>query len=377
MRRRGALLLLLATPSLGATLRAQQAELRVDALAGRATYEGFLPSGLAVIAPTLAVRWPAALVDAAGSVTRYQSGNVAVQGALSGSLFGGPWGAWRGELAGSVGGATHQTVGSTGSLLVHGRLHRLAEPGGVWVGAGLGQTLDRASPRPVLQLSLGAWLRRGPTALSLVARPTRLDRDLVYTDIEALVRVALPRLELDLGGGVRTGAIVGERDAWGEAGAVAWLTPRVGLLGSVAGFPTDPARGLVGGHAATFGLRIATRARRVPLVREDERIARLVAAIRTPAEAPELETAAAGRGRRLLRVRAPAAARVEVMGDFTAWEPAALRLVAPGVFEGIFAMAPGPRRLNLRVDGGEWRVPRGATPVADEFGGEAGLLVVP
>jgi hypothetical protein len=184
-------------------------------------------------------------------------------------------------------------------------------------------------------------------------------------------------VELDLGGGVRGGTLFGERDAWAEAGVLAWLTPRVGLTASLASFATDPARGLVGGEVATFGVRVATRARRVPMTREDERIARLVAALRSPPAAPELETAAAGRGRRRLRVRAPGADRVEIMGDFTGWEPAALTPKGRGVFEAVFPMAPGARRLNLRVDGGAWRVPRGTTAVADEYGGEAGLLVVP
>jgi hypothetical protein len=80
--------------------------------------------------------------------------------------------------------------------------------------------------------------------------------------------------------------------------------------------------------------------------------------------------------RRTLRVRAPAASRVEVMGDFTEWEPAAL-VPAGDVFSATFELSTGSHRLVVRIDGGPW-MPAANTPaVDDDFGGRVGLLVVP
>jgi len=39
-------------------------------------------------------------------------------------------------------------------------------------------------------------------------------------------------------------------------------------------------------------------------------------------------------------------------------------------------LAAGVHRVNVRVDGGEWRVPTGLSAVDDDFEGKVGLLVV-
>jgi hypothetical protein len=40
-------------------------------------------------------------------------------------------------------------------------------------------------------------------------------------------------------------------------------------------------------------------------------------------------------------------------------------------------IAPGPHRVAIRVDGGPWRVPPNLPRVADDFGGEVGIVIVP
>jgi hypothetical protein len=39
-------------------------------------------------------------------------------------------------------------------------------------------------------------------------------------------------------------------------------------------------------------------------------------------------------------------------------------------------LSTGAYQMNVRVNGGEWLVPPGLTPLKDEFGGTTGLLVV-
>jgi hypothetical protein len=78
---------------------------------------------------------------------------------------------------------------------------------------------------------------------------------------------------------------------------------------------------------------------------------------------------------RVLRVRAPGATHVEVMGDFTDWEPVELTL-SDGVFSGSFALTSGSHRMAVRLDGGAWSPAANTPAVDDDFGGKVGLLVV-
>jgi len=78
----------------------------------------------------------------------------------------------------------------------------------------------------------------------------------------------------------------------------------------------------------------------------------------------------------VIRIDAPRDAVVEVATSATDWTPA--RLVHDGErFALRVALASGAHRVAVRVNGGAWRAPRGLTRVDDEFGGAAGIVVVP
>lgn len=79
---------------------------------------------------------------------------------------------------------------------------------------------------------------------------------------------------------------------------------------------------------------------------------------------------------RVLRVRAPGAKRVEVMADFTSWDPIVLS-VTPAGFEHAAPIDAGTHRLLVRIDGGDWRPAANTPAVSDDLGGRVGLLVVP
>jgi hypothetical protein len=81
-------------------------------------------------------------------------------------------------------------------------------------------------------------------------------------------------------------------------------------------------------------------------------------------------------GVRALTIRGVRAERVELAGDFTDWQPVALERTRGPAWELSVELAPGVYRLNVRIDGGAWQVPRGATPQQDEFGGVVGLIIV-
>jgi hypothetical protein len=103
-----------------------------------------------------------------------------------------------------------------------------------------------------------------------------------------------------------------------------------------------------------------------------------------PALPPVVRTAAAafavqpaGGGRYALRVRVPAARLVELSGDFTGWQPVAMRRATADLWEVVVPIVPGTHHLNIRVDGDAWRAPPGTTTVTDDFNGTVGVIVVP
>jgi hypothetical protein len=79
---------------------------------------------------------------------------------------------------------------------------------------------------------------------------------------------------------------------------------------------------------------------------------------------------------RTISVRAPSARRVEVMGDFSDWEPLSLA-PAGDLFVVRVAMSSGTRRLVVRIDGGEWAPAANTPAVDDDLGGRVGLVLVP
>ena len=79
---------------------------------------------------------------------------------------------------------------------------------------------------------------------------------------------------------------------------------------------------------------------------------------------------------RVVRVRATGAARVDIKGDFTDWQEVSLSPTGE-VFERAMVVGPGTHHLLVRIDGGAWRPAANTPAVDDDFGGRAGLLVIP
>jgi hypothetical protein len=90
---------------------------------------------------------------------------------------------------------------------------------------------------------------------------------------------------------------------------------------------------------------------------------------------PVVQLSGAG-ARRLLRVTATGARRVEIMADFTDWSPLELGR-SGGPFERELELSAGTHRMLVRIDGGAWRPAANTPAVDDDLGGRVGLLVVP
>jgi hypothetical protein len=79
---------------------------------------------------------------------------------------------------------------------------------------------------------------------------------------------------------------------------------------------------------------------------------------------------------RTVRIHMPDAKTVDIIGDFTGWEPRVMTRNG-AAFESMLRVTSGTHRLMIRIDGGEWRPPANTPAVDDDFGGRVGLLVVP
>lgn len=78
-----------------------------------------------------------------------------------------------------------------------------------------------------------------------------------------------------------------------------------------------------------------------------------------------------------LSIRAPAAERVDVYGDWNGWTALPARRAANGVWYVDVALQPGEYRYAFRVNRDAWRVPEQAATATDDFGGESAFVTVP
>jgi hypothetical protein len=174
--------------------------------------------------------------------------------------------------------------------------------------------------------------------------------------------------------GWRTGQADRVDLGWISVGATFPINGRLLATATVGNYPADLLQRLPGARFVALSIRLPSRS---AFPRRDDRS---VAATRpTPSTDGIIlriaNTDSAGTAR-IVRVRAPASERVEIMADFTDWMPVALVKTPEGVWEITVPVARGAHRLNVRLDGGDWLVPTNVARVTDEFGGVVGLVLV-
>jgi hypothetical protein len=168
--------------------------------------------------------------------------------------------------------------------------------------------------------------------------------------------------------GARFAASRASRAGFGSLELSARVLPNVWLVGA-AGVGPELARSI--GERTRFsmlGLRFAYASRDV---------------VASPVAKPVVDVgstltiAAIDSANYLFSLRLPDARQVELSGEFTHWQPVKLVRAPDGRWVVRLRVAPGAYRMNVRVDGGRWQAPPGTTPIADDFGGSAGVVVVP
>lgn len=271
----------------------------------------------------------------------------------------------------------------TSSWLGFGRAHLLGRSGGAWIGMGGGGVRRERRTLGAATGELGVWAHRGEQRVSLSAATVRTStvstvifsdqtvlrvREPVgYADVALAAHGAWRAFELDASAVVRH-AWKGDVASAGAAsiGGAWWATPYVGLAAAVGRQLSDPMRGTARARYATIALRLSAerhgpaRASPVP----------------PPTGGATIVATPVGRGDALVRVEAPGARGVELMGDFTGWEPVPLERRGDA-WTLRLTMRPGPHHVLVRIDGGAWEPPANLPQIDDEFGGRVGLMVVP
>ena len=367
--------------------RTPRVTLTLDAGAASVGWDEYLRSSALTLTPAGRLDWTHGTVTARGALSQFRGGNRSWQGALAGALLVPLGEGLVGQLGASgsstyYDGAVEGPEGSNqaGSLMGEARVHTTGGRGGFWFGATAGAATDGFDRTGVVQGELAAWRHVAGVTATAAVRPAQVGA-LSFMDTEGALRWWW-RARLELAGtvGVRAGDTGGGARVWQELVASWWLAPRLAVVAGAGRFPTDVLNGVPGARYAALSVRVASRPP-----------ARLEAAARPsraalPATAPlallralpagDMVVRVTATGETLVRLRAPEATTVELMGDFTDWEPVALARAADGMWERRFSLAPGTYRFNVRRDGGAWEVPSGVTALPDDLGGEAGLLVV-
>jgi hypothetical protein len=408
-----ALVLVVPVSSMGA----QQLVSRLEAGAVTSTRDGALPDNVFSVRPAINLDLPNLAFSASGSAIRtresWQLGGGHASGTISSpDLFG-----VRGELSGSANRIAYDASVHSDQFDARARLHMRFGRGGVWIGGGLDRPMHIPVVSSVEVTGGGAWTRVGRatvsttvtsffftkvasssdssgaisctgtteaitgTGLDRAARssvsiepgapsrvPSECRRESRFSDVEGAIEWSFGPIELAAQGGYRVGGsydVTPESRRWAAATATYWLTGQLAAVIGGGRQPANPARGLPARSYANLGVMLAywpIPKRRVPVA--------------SSATVVGFDVRDAGSSQQTLVVRVGGVERVEVMGDFTAWEPKLLTRIGRDRWEITLPITPGIHQVNIRVDNGKWRPPPGTPTMRDGFSGEVGILVV-
>jgi hypothetical protein len=188
-----------------------------------------------------------------------------------------------------------------------------------------------------------------------------------FTDFTASAGWGRNDFEVEASLGRRFGKLVTHPTSWRIQGLY-WLSERLALVASAGRFPADVVSGMPNGSFALLSMRISWNDRSLPT--------RIALPSRILRSSRAFEARWSSEGQVALRVWAPNAQRVEVMGSFNDWQPVELQAGGEGWWRTELALATGLYEINVRFDGGPWQIPDGLTAVGDGFGGSVGVFTI-
>jgi hypothetical protein len=347
----------------------------LDVAATRISYADVDPATGISVAPMLQVIRPFHSLTAGGAMTRFIGGIWSVQGHLTGSAYAGEFAGFRPEVEGRLRGTRHEDGGGSSEFAGAARIHRFGRSHGFWIGANGGRSWDGLEWRSTLAAEGGGWARLGPGTISLALTGSRVNDVLRFAEAESAFRLDRGQFELVAYGGLRhwfrPDDAAGE--GWGGASVAWWIGDRFAVTASGGAYPADYAQGLPSGAFGSLGVRIATG--RLSHTRRINEPLDLILPPVLPGS-PGLAYEPLRDGHTRLTLGGLSADRVELMGDFTSWEPVPLAAAGNGLWSATLRIPPGIHRVNIRVNGGQWIVPPGLPSSTDEFGGAAGILIM-
>ena len=274
-----------------------------------------------------------------------------------------------------------RSAGRGGNANIFARQHFVTDRGGAWVGGALARTSRDERGGTSVASSVGAWTRLGFLYGSTsFARQESNDFALLVasgaqTDPTAS-RYMIDDLELALearGGPNSLGlSWVSRRGVSGTStGVIALstsgilqLTDRVAVTATAGRQLADPLRGLPQAEVISAGVRVSIGANPLPVLQ------------RSAISRATVETRPGGGGDLVVRVFAADTMLIEVAGDFSDWQPLPLER-EDGFWVARVRLPPGSYRVAVRANLGLWRAPRNLARVRDDYGGEAGIVVIP
>ena len=317
----------------------------------------FHSSGLATLAP--AGRWNA-------------------QGVVAASVLGPTTWLVRWGVGGVASAFGETGTSPTGSGEALARAYVGSTQRGAAIGGGAGGTGHAGEGSPLFQavgdawwsfaferLSIGATFTNTRAAFGDSSRFEQTTGALSYGDVSAAWQHDVGFWAAGVSGGIRAqNTAVRSAKSWGAVDAQVWVGPQVAIVASAGQSLADVVRGVPSARYASIALRMSSA------------VHAAVGQRRVEPSGPRLSIESADSVVRRIDVRAPSAMTVELMADFTGWEPVALARVGD-VWRLERAIAPGLHRVAIRIDGGEWAAPVNLPRVTDDFGGVVALVTVP
>ncbi len=351
--------------SLSTPVRAAAQRWQVDFAGNTVGYDTASRVTSASIAPLFEWNRQAVYATLSGALAAFEAGQWTSQGHGDLSLLFTPTSlrSLRTEVVGSADGSVHssgyRTAGTRGEL----RVHLTGRSAGFWIGgtAASGWTSASTGITPAFGPTAGAWSRYGAWNATAVWSPFRL-AGAWYQQIEGRVSTSVGAVDFtgSLGWrGVPSGSGL-SNTAWGGVSVAVWFAPRAAFVVGAGSYPSDLLQALPRGRYLSAAIRL-TRGRSMVWVR--------------PSPGRTLYTQE--RGGSELRFAVPGAAGVDVVGDWTGWQPVPLARAQDGRWILQVSLAPGVYRFNLVVDGKRWITPDEVGSVDDGFGGKISLFLVP
>lgn len=273
------------------------------------------------------------------------------------------------------------SLGRGGNANVFTRQHVVGPNRGAWVGGGIGRSSRDGVRSTASALDAGIWQRLDFLYVSgSITRQATSDLPLLMSagvpgdpdidrfhllDGQIALQVRNGPHEFTLSWISRRGLEGTDADFGAlSVGGVLQLTERVALLAGGGRQLADPLRGLPQADVLTLAGRVSLGPKPLPVMQRS-----LIAQAQVlPVEG--------GGGELSVRVFASDTMLIDIAGDFSDWQPIALEREGP-FWVARVVLPSGKYRVAVRVNLGAWRAPRNLARIRDDYGGEAGLVVIP